>query len=165
MQQTQSDFVQKATAIIDWGDTLQGLIALEGAPAPLRDLPVVRSYLAYCMAKERGQYREAIGLCEGALKAEPHNPAHYLNLGRIFLLTRHKTKAMETFRRGLSNDAVTGTAAAAESTPEIRAKQQALILAEMRRLGIRRRPPFPSLPRDHALNRVVGKLLSRLQPR
>lgn len=162
MQETQSDFVQKVTAAIDWGDTLQGLIALEGAPMALREAPVVRSYLAYCMAKERGQYRQAIKLCETSLKAEPHNPAHYLNLGRIFLLTRHKAKAMETFRRGLSNDAVTGSAAAAASTPESRAKQQALILAEMRRLGIRRRPPFPSLPRNHALNRVTGTLLARL---
>jgi len=161
MQENQSQFVQKVTAVIDWGDTLQGLIALEGAPESLRDLPVVRSYLAYCMAKERGQYREAIRLCEAALKAEPHNPAHYLTLGRIFVLTRHKAKAMETFRRGLSNDAVTGASPAAESSPDARAKQQAQILAEMRRLGIRKRPPFPSLPRDHALNRVTGRLLAR----
>ena len=164
MQQNQSDFVQKVIAVIDWGDTLQGLIALEGEPSLLR-IPVVSSYLAYCMAKERGQYREAIRLCEAALKAEPHNPAHYLNLGRIFLLTRHKTRAVETFRKGLSGDAVTGSAPAAESTPESRAKHQALILAELRRLGIRRRPPFPSLPREHPLNRVVGRFLARLQLR
>jgi len=164
MQQSRSDFLQKVFAVIDWGDTLQGLIALEGEPA-LAESPVAKSYLAYCMAKERGQYREAIRLCETALKAEPHNPAHYLNLGRIFVLTRHKAKAMDTFRKGLSGDAVTGNAPAAESTPETRAKQQALILAEMRRLGIRRRPPFPSLPRDHALNRVVGRVLTRLQMR
>lgn len=162
MQENQSRFVQKVTAVIDWGDTLQGLIALGGAPEAVRDLPVVRSYLAYCMAKERGQYREAIRLCESALKAEPHNPAHYLNLGRIFVLTRHKAKAMETFRRGLSSDAVTGTSPAAESSPDTRAKQQAQILAEMRRLGIRKRPPFPSLPRSHPLNRVAGRLLTRL---
>lgn len=164
MPQTQSDFVQKVTAVIDWGDTLQGLIAIEGKPS-LRGIPVVGSYLAYCMAKERGQYREAIRLCEAALKAEPHNPAHYLNLGRIFLLTRHKSKALETFRKGLSADAVTGRAPAAELTPETRAKHQALILAELRRLGIRRRPPFPSLPREHALNRVVGGMLTRLRLR
>jgi tetratricopeptide (TPR) repeat protein len=164
MPQTRSDLVQKVFAVIDWGDTLQGLIALEGEPS-LLEIPAASSYLAYCKAKERGQYREAIHMCEAALKAEPHNPAHYLNLGRIFVLTRHKAKAMETFRKGLSGDAVTGSAPAAESTPETRAKQQALILAEMRRLGIRRRPPFSSLPRDHALNRVAGKVLAKLQMR
>ena len=156
-----SEIVQKTIALIDWGDTLNGLVSLEGA-RDLRELPVVRSYLAYCMAKERGQYREAIKLCEAALAVEPHNPAHYLNLGRVYLLAGHKSKALATFRKGLSADAVKGTSANAESTADGRAKQQALILAELRRLGIRRRPPFPSLPREHRLNRVAGKLLANL---
>ncbi len=164
METTQSEIVQKAIAAIDWGDTLHGMFALEGAPA-LREIPVVKSYLAYCVAKERGQYREAIGLCEAALKAEPHNPAHYLNLGRVFLLTKQKNKALATFRKGLSSDAVTDKSPAAESPADGRAKQQALILAELRRLGIRKRPPFPSLPREHPLNRVVGGLLTKLKLR
>ena len=164
METTQSDIVQKAIAAIDWGDTLHGLIALESAPS-LREIPVVNSYLAYCMAKERGQYREAVRLCEAALKQEPHNPAHYLNLGRVFLLTKQKEKALATFRKGLSTDAVTDKSPAAESPADGRAKQQALILAELRRLGIRKRPPFPSLPRGHRLNRVVGSLLAKLQLR
>lgn len=164
MESTQSETVQRTIAFVDHGDTLHGLIALENEPA-LRELPVVNSYLAYCMAKERGQYREAIRLCEGALKAEPHNPAHYLNLGRIYLLTRQKAKALAAFRKGLSSDAATDHSAAAESDADGRARQQALILAELRRLGIRRRPPFPSLPRDHALNRVTGKLLASLKLR
>ncbi|HSK11310.1 MAG TPA: tetratricopeptide repeat protein [Vicinamibacterales bacterium] len=161
MEKTQSQRVQNLIAVIDWGDTLHGLIALEGAPS-LRGIPVVSSYLAYCMAKERGQHREAIRLCEAALKAEPHNPAHYLNLGRIYVLTNQKTKALAAFRKGLSSDATTDNSPAAESPAEGRAKQQALILAELRKLGIRKRPPFPSLPRDHALNRVAGRLLARL---
>jgi tetratricopeptide (TPR) repeat protein len=164
MESTQSEIVQKTIAMIDWGDTLQGLIALEGQPA-LREIPVVNSYLAYCMAKERGQYREATRMCQAAIAAEPHNPAHYLNLGRIYVLTEQKAKALAAFRKGLSSDAVKTNSAAAESPADSRAKQQALILAELRRLGIRRRPPFPSLPREHGLNRVVGKLLASLQRR
>lgn len=160
----QSEIVRKAIAVIDRGDTLQGLIALEGAPS-LREIPVARSYLAYCMAKERGQYREAIRMCQSALTAEPHNPAHYLNLGRIFLITKQKTKALATFRQGLSNDAVTGASVAAESSADGQAKQQALILNELRRMGIRKRAPFPSLPREHPVNRVVGKLLTRFNMR
>jgi tetratricopeptide (TPR) repeat protein len=113
------------------------------------------------MAKERGQYRDAIRLCETALAAEPHNAAHYLNLGRVYLLTKQKGKALATFRKGMSKDASTGGAEAAESA-ERQAKHQALILAELRKMGIRRQAPFPSLPRDHALNRNVGKLLVRL---
>lgn len=164
METSQSEIVQRAIAAIDWGDTLHGLIALESAPS-LREIPVVNSYLAYCMAKERGQYREAIRRCEASLKVEPHNPAHYLNLGRVYLLTKQKAKALSTFRKGLSTDAVTDKSPAAESPADGKAKQQALILAELRRLGIRKRPPFPSLPRQHPLNRVVGSLLSKLQLR
>ncbi len=164
MEPTQSEIVQKAIAVIDWGDTLQGLIALEGAPS-LREIPVVRSYLGYCMAKERKQYREGIKLCESALAKEPHNAAHYLNLGRVYLLTRQKGKALATFRKGLSSEAATDKTDSAESPAERQAKQQALILAELRHLGIRRRSPFPSLPREHALNRIVGKMLARLQLR
>lgn len=163
MEPTQSDIVKKAIAAIDFGDTLQGLVALESARS-LHDIPVVRSYLAYCMAKERGQYREAVRLCESALTAEPHNAGHYLNLGRVYLLTRQKGKALATFRKGLSKDAATGPSATAESA-ERQAKQQALILAELRRMGIRRRAPFPSLPREHLLNRGVGRLLARLHLR
>ena len=164
MEPTQSEVVQKAIAAVDWGDTLHGLIALESVPA-LREIPVANSYLAYCMAKERGQYREAIRLCEAALKAEPHNPAHYLNLGRILMLTKQKAKALATFRKGLSTDAVTEKSPAAESPADGRAKQQALILAELRRLGIRKRPPFPSLPREHPLNRVTGRVLAKFRLR
>jgi tetratricopeptide (TPR) repeat protein len=163
MDPTQSEIVQKAAAAIDFGDTLQGLIALESARS-LQDLPVVRSYLAYCMAKERGQFREAIRLCETALAAEPHNAAHYLNLGRVYLLTKQKGKALTTFRKGLSKDAATGMSTAAESA-ERQAKHQALILAELRKMGIRRRAPFPALPREHPLNKFVGKVLARFQLR
>jgi len=163
MDPTQSEIVQRAVAVIDFGDTLQGLIALESARS-LHDIPVVRSYLAYCMAKERGQYREAIRLCETSLATEPHNAAHYLNLGRIYLLTSQKGKALATFRRGLSKDAETGTSAAAESA-ERQARHQALILGELRKMGIRRRAPIASLPREHPVNKVLGRILTRLQLR
>jgi tetratricopeptide (TPR) repeat protein len=160
MDRTQSDIVQKAIAVIDFGETLQGLVALESARS-LHDIPIVRSYLAYCMAKERGQFREAIRLCETAVAAEPQNAGHYLNLGRIYLLTKQKGKALATFRKGLSKDSATSGSATEESA-ERQAKQQALILAELRNLGIRRRAPFSSLPREHPLNRNVGRLLARL---
>lgn len=160
MDPTQSEIVQKAVSAINFGETLQPLIALEAVPT-LHEIPVVRSYLAYCMAKERGQYREALRLCESAVVAEPNNAAHYLNLGRVYLLTQQKGRALAAFRKGLSRDAAAGTGAAAESA-ERQAKHQALILAELRKMGIRRQAPFPSLPREHVLNRHVGKLLARL---
>jgi hypothetical protein len=40
------------------------------------------------------------------------------------------------------------------------AREHALILDELRRLGIRKRVPFSSLRRNHPLNRIAGKLLA-----
>lgn len=160
----QSEFIRRVMAAIDRGDTLHGLITLEGAGA-IRSVPVVSSYLAYCISKERGQHREALRMVQAAMAAEPHNPAHYLNLGRIYLVTGHKAKAIETFRKGLSTDPAADKNVYAESPADTQAKQQALILAELRRLGIRRRATFPSLPREHPLNKVAGKLLARLRLR
>jgi len=37
-----------------------------------------------------------------------------------------------------------------------------LIMDELRRLGIRKPPPFPSLDRSHPVNKFTGKLLSRM---
>jgi tetratricopeptide (TPR) repeat protein len=163
-EQSQSEIVQRAIAVIDGGNTLEGLMMLEGAPS-LWEIPVVSSYLAYCIAKERGQYREAIRVCQSALSIEPHNPAHYLNLGRIFRISNHKGDAFAAFQQGLSKDGVTVTSAFAESPADEQARQRTLIQTELRRMGIRKRAPFPFLPRGHPLNRVVGKALSKLKLR
>jgi len=48
------DAVPMAITAIERGDTLHGLIVLEGLPAFLATT-VSRSYLAYCMARERRQ--------------------------------------------------------------------------------------------------------------
>jgi tetratricopeptide (TPR) repeat protein len=163
-ERSPSEIVQRAIEVIDRGNTLEGLMMLEGAPS-LWEIPVVSSYLAYCIAKERGQYREAIRVCQSALTIEPHNPAHYLNLGRIFRVSKHNGDAFAAFQQGLSKDAVTVTSAFVESPADEQARQRALILTELRRMGIRKRVPFPFLPRGHRLNRVVGKALSMLNLR
>ncbi len=154
------DAVPRAVAAIDRGDTLRGLIVLEGTPAFLTT-PIARSYLAYCMAKERGEVREAMGLCQAALSAEPEHPAHYLNLGRILLLAGDKPKAIATFWRGISRNAGPESANPTDWPRNGRRREYNLIMDELRRLGIRKPPPFPSLRRAHPLNRITGKLLAR----
>lgn len=154
----QLDAAKHAFHVIDRGGTLQGLFILESSPE-LHDIPVANSYRAYCMAKERGQIREAVRLCQAALDAEPNNPVHYLNLGRIFLHAGDKSKAIATFWKGISRapGAQPGVTVAAPSNGH--AREHALILEELRRLGIRKRVPFSSLRRGHPLNRIAGKLL------
>jgi tetratricopeptide (TPR) repeat protein len=114
------------------------------------------------MAKERGQVREAVRLCQSALDAEPRNPAHYLNLGRILLLADDKEKAIATFWRGLSNDPAVEVRVEDSQRRQSHHREHGLILNELRRLGIRKRVPFGSLHRGHPLNRVVGKFLSAI---
>jgi tetratricopeptide (TPR) repeat protein len=155
---SRSGTLQRLFAVVERGDILAGLAMLEADPA-LQEVPVARSYFAYCIAKARGQYREALRLAESALSIEPHNPAHYLNLGRVLLASRHKREAFAAFRQGLSEAAV------AQSPGTDDTALRALLAKEMRRMGNRRRVPFPALPREHSLNRVVGKALSRLNLR
>lgn len=106
--------------------------------------PVACSYLAYCEAKECGNYRETVALCMDAIKQEPKNPTIYLNLGRIYLLSGHKRSAMRSFHLGLRHG----------KSPEI--------AEELRLLGWRKPPPLPFLARDAALNKFLGKFLARI---
>jgi hypothetical protein len=155
------DAVPMAISAIDRGDTLHGLIVLEGVPS-FMTTTVAKSYLAYCMARERGQVREAMGLCHAALSVEPEHPAHYLNLGRVLLLAGNKSKAIATFWRGVSRNSGPEGAGLAEWPRNGKRREYDLIMEELRRLGIRKPPPFPSLRREHLLNRVTGKFLARI---
>ena len=152
---------QRVIFAIDRGNTLHGLIALECSPH-LRSLPAVESYLGYCVAKERGKLREAVRLCQSALNAEPNNPAHYLNLGRVFLIAQDKGKAIAAFWKGISKAPGAEAGVLVKRAQRGHAREHNLILEELRRLGIRKKTPFPSLHRAHPLNRVAGKLLATL---
>ncbi len=109
--------------------------------------PSVQSYLGYCIAMERGQITEALNLCRAAIEAEPHNPEHYLNLGRVYLKAKRKDDAIAELRRGLSFG----------DNKEIKALLEGL--------GLRKRTVFPFLSRNNFLNKYVGLILSRLRLR
>jgi hypothetical protein len=155
------DAIPMAIAAIDRGDTLHGLIVLEGMPSFL-STTVGRSYLAYCMARERGQLREAMRMCRASISDQPENPAHYLNMGRVLLLAGEKERAIATFWRGISRNAGPEGTGLADWPRNGKRREHDLIMDELRRLGIRKPPPFRSLRREHLLNRLTGKLLSRI---
>jgi hypothetical protein len=157
----QFETVQRVLFAIDRGDTLHGLVTLECSPE-FRAIPAVESYLGYCIARERGDVREALLLCQSALNSEPNNPAHYLNLGRVLLLAQDKTRAIATFWKGISKAPGAERGVAAEPSKRGHAREHGLILDELRRLGIRKQAPFPRLHRSHPLNRITGKLLATL---
>lgn len=112
--------------------------------AYLDKTPLCCSYLAYCLAKVRGQYPEAVSLCQDAVKAEPANPLHYLHLGRIYEMAGQRRKALAILRQGL------------------RCEDTSAVLRELTLLGERKPPLFRGLSRSHPLNKYLGITLNRL---
>jgi Flp pilus assembly protein TadD len=106
--------------------------------------PEACSSLAYCRAKVKGNYLEAILLARKALELEPDNPVHYGNLGRILILSGDVDEGIRMLRKGLLYG------------------EHINIIQELERLGVRRPPIFRRLARSHPLNRNLGQLLSRL---
>ena len=101
--------------------------------------------MGYSLAKDRGQVKKGIELCSKAIQIDPANSDNYLYLGRIYLIDEKRELAIKTFRSGL------------------RIRKDTRVIDELKNLGIRKPPPFRSLPRDHALNVVAGKILKWVQ--
>lgn len=124
-------------------NTVAAMAHLERA-LKVRDNPTWRSFLGYCIARERGQFRKGLELCKSSLREEEENPAHYLNMGKIYLLSGEKMEAIKLFREGLSRG----------PSEEI---ERAL-----REIGARKPPPIPFLSRNNPLNKYLGLLLSKI---
>lgn len=112
--------------------------------AGLKNTPIHNSYLALCIARERGQTQKGVSLCNESIEAEPDNTVHYLNLGRIYQMQGKPEEAISAFRQGLSRGA------------------DDRIVEELRRIGTRRQPPISFLSRDNPLNKYLGIILARL---
>jgi len=128
------------------GSILSALVFFEKA-IKIENNPDIWSYFAFCIAKERGQFSKAISLCEEAIKKEPNNSAHYLNLGRIYLLTNKKAEAINIFREGLNHE------------------ENQQIVDELNKLIIRKPPVIPFLKRTNPLNKYLGIILKLLRLR
>jgi tetratricopeptide (TPR) repeat protein len=138
--------LKKGIAAADEGNTLDALVHLESA-ARIGSTPTLDSYLGYCIALERRQFKQGTGLCRQALLKEPEQAVHYLNLGRVFLAAKEKRLAITTFQRGLKRG------------------RHRLILEELKKLGVRKSLVVPFLSRSNPLNKVLGKAFTRLQMR
>ncbi|MBI5598863.1 MAG: tetratricopeptide repeat protein [Deltaproteobacteria bacterium] len=108
--------------------------------------PSAASYHALSLAVVRKQYHEALSLSLNAAKKEFYNPDIYNNIGKICLLMGRKDRAVRAFRKGLMLD-----------------KTHHGIIRQMKRLGIRRKPPLYFLHRGHIMNRLVGGIIYALR--
>ncbi|NJD92051.1 MAG: tetratricopeptide repeat protein [Geobacter sp.] len=124
-------------------NTIAALASLERG-LKLFNAPQWHSHLGFCIAKERGQTRKGVDLCQNALTHEPDNSIHYLHLGRVHLLAGNKEEALRIFRQGIAKEG----------------NEQ--IMQKLIELGMRKPLLFPSLERSHPLNRYLGWLLTRL---
>jgi len=141
MVEDSAQLIQKGIAALKHNSPVEALMQFEQADTQ-RSTPLSRSYLAYCLSKVKGQHQRAISLCQSALRDEPHNSAHYLNLGRIYLNADRKGQAMQVFRRGIKMG----------PNPEL--------LEELKKFDRRQPPVFSALPRTHVVNKFSGKFLS-----
>lgn len=135
--------IEAAVAAAEAGNTLMALVHLEQA-ARTHQTPLLKSYLGYCLTREKKDAQKGIALCEEALRMEPANSSHYLNMARICLLLGQKTRAIAFLRKGL------------------KFQRNKAIIELLQSLGVRRESVFPSLSRNHPLNRYSGMILSRL---
>jgi tetratricopeptide (TPR) repeat protein len=128
------------------GKTLAALSCFEKALA-IEDDPLISSFFAFCIAKERGEIRKAISLCNAAIKKEPENSFHYLNIGKIYLIKKDMEEAINIFRQGLHYE------------------ENQQITDELNRLGARKPLVIHFLKRRNIINKYLGMILSRLKLR
>lgn len=132
-----------ATEALTWGNTRNGLTLFRKLVA-IERLPIYCSNLAYCLAKEKREFKQALALCNEAIKKEPKNSAHFLNLARVYLLAGQKKEAIRFLRMGL------------------RYERNREIIAELEMLGSRRAPPIPFLKRENPTNKYLGIILEKM---
>ncbi len=133
----------KGLAAFRKGNSPAALAHFERA-AQLAAVPLHLSYLGYCIARERGQLKRGIALCQDALAQEPEHAIHFLNLGRIHIMAGNKMEAIRIFREGLAHG------------------QNRELIAELDALGTRKPPIIKWLHRNNPINKYLGMLLHRL---
>ncbi|UCD86146.1 MAG: tetratricopeptide repeat protein [Deltaproteobacteria bacterium] len=108
--------------------------------------PKYMSYYGLCLALGENKVSDGLGYCQKAIKEDVFQPDFYLNLGKVYLKKGSKRKAVKAFRQGLELD-----------------KDNEQIKKEIKQLGERKEPFFPSLPRSHPFNKYLGLLLARFR--
>jgi tetratricopeptide (TPR) repeat protein len=117
--------------------------------------PFLLSYYGCLDAVVDKNYKRGIEACKKAIKGlkdklpfgeEFYYPSFYLNLGRAYLAAGKKKEAIKVFNRGLRLDG-----------------ENADLLGEMRKLGIRKRPSVSFLDRSSPINKYIGMLLHKIR--
>ena len=146
MEDRFQQLVKDGIAALSSGNSSLALKHFEEA-AERDKTPELLSHLAFCLAKEKQDFTGATAIAKSALRDESWNSVHYLNLGKIYLLSGQRADAIRTFRDGLLH----------ENNPRIK--------EALDKLGTRRYPVIASLPREHPFNKFFGKIFTKLKRR
>jgi tetratricopeptide (TPR) repeat protein len=103
------------------------------------------SYYGLGLALVERRFNRAVELCRSAVKEEFFSPDLYHNLARVHLAFGFKAEGIRYLRRGLMID---------PADPAIR--------DQLEDLGCRSRPALEFLPRNHFLNRWLGRVRRQL---
>jgi len=99
------------------------------------------SHYGLCLGTTTPRKYEGVQFCREAATLENYNPDLHWNLGRALLAANRRREAYEALKRGLRVQA-----------------DHAGIIGELRRMGLRKRPPIAFLPRANPLNVFLGRL-------
>lgn len=144
-QRSADDHYRLGRTALDAGDLQQAVVHLQAAYRLDAATPLYRSYYGLALGLAERRLERAISLCRSAATDEFFNPVHFHNLARVHLACGFKADAIRYLRRGLMID-----------------PGNLEIAAEMRRMGVRRRPPLGFLRRRNLINRLLGRLLHRV---
>lgn len=106
--------------------------------------PKVLSYGGLLVATEQGDVKTGLAWCERAVEMAFYDAQMYINLARLHERTGWKTQAAQVLRKGLRID------------PE-----NEKLLVEINRVSPRTPDAIPALPRDHVINKTIGKMRAK----
>ena len=106
--------------------------------------PRYRSFYGLALALVERRFEKALELCRSAAKEEFFNPELYHNLARVHMAFGFKSEAIRYLRRGLMIDPA-----------------NTALADDLVRLGRRRLPVLQFLPRNHPVNRWLGRMRTR----
>lgn len=125
-----------------WSEGLHRLGEVAATEGSTSELPSqYYAFLGYGLARFQRRVREGLQLCEHAVKQEFFQVDNYALLARTAMLANNRRRAVQAIEQGLAID-----------------HQDQDLLKLRRDLGVRRRPVLRFLSRDHALNRILGRL-------
>jgi hypothetical protein len=103
------------------------------------------SFGGLTVATEEGDVKTGLAWCERALELAFYDPQMYINLARLHEQTGWKTQAAQVLRKGLRIE-----------------PGNKKLLAEINRVSPRTPSTIRALPRNHPVNRYLGRLRSEL---